>query len=82
MILRIAILPVPLRRAFDYLPPADDSVGWYRLGIRIKVPFGKQQRIGILLETTAKSSPPGQGRFCITRRDSGSGPERVRRDPR
>ena len=58
MILRIAILSVPLRRAFDYLPPAGGSVGGYRPGIRVKVPFGKQQRIGILLETTAKSDIP------------------------
>src|SRR5690625_6759480 len=45
-------LPTPLRRRFDYLPPEGtdpDQVRHWPAGIRIRVPFGKQELIGILL---------------------------------
>ncbi|MBT3196593.1 MAG: primosomal protein N', partial [Gammaproteobacteria bacterium] len=68
MILHIALLSVPLRKSFDYLPlppePADTSNSPDRLppplqpGIRIRVPFGHQQRIGILLGSSAQSQLP------------------------
>ncbi len=58
-ILRIA-LPVPLRRVFDYLPPAEISPNNLKPGIRIRVPFGKSKensgRIGILLEMVVQST--------------------------
>lgn len=50
-VLEIA-LPVPLRRSFDYLPPADfppDQLETLQSGVLIKVPFGHQELIGILL---------------------------------
>ncbi len=58
MILRIAILSIPLRREFDYLPIAGSDGAIYQPGIRLRVPFGKQQRIGILLEVTTESEIP------------------------
>ena len=59
-ILQIAI-PSPLRRLFDYLPPTDlnnDEVAQLQAGIRIKVPFGRQTLVGILIKTTNKSDFP------------------------
>ena len=56
VILQIA-LDMPLRRVFDYLPPAD-LVGAPTAGVRVRVPFGRRQLIGILVGTTEKSAVP------------------------
>ena len=53
-VLRIAV-PRPLRRSFDYLPPADADITEFRPGCRIKVPFGRGKLIGFLLETADSS---------------------------
>jgi primosomal protein N' (replication factor Y) (superfamily II helicase) len=58
MILQIA-LDTPLRRVFDYLPPASassDAPETLRPGIRVRVPFGRQRLIGILVGIVAESS--------------------------
>ena len=59
MILQIA-LDTPLRRVFDYRPPAGfvglGSNGAPRLGVRVRVPFGRQQLIGILVGVASESS--------------------------
>ena len=47
-ILHIAV-PSPLRRQFDYLPPAGSDPLQLKPGIRVQVPFGRSTRIGILL---------------------------------
>src|SRR5210317_404108 len=57
MILRIAI-PTPLRRSFDYLPPNTDAVHSLQPGVRVRVPFGRRQVVGILLEVVDQSSIP------------------------
>ena len=57
MILRVAI-PTPLRRSFDYLPPATGTAQSLQPGVRVRVPFGRRQVIGILLEVTDHSSIP------------------------
>lgn len=49
MILQVAILAVPLRKTFDYLPPAESDAAPLQPGIRLRVPFGRQQRIGVLI---------------------------------
>ncbi len=58
MILQIA-LDVPLRRVFDYLPPPNvgSSPASARLapGIRVRVPFGRHRRVGILVGTSDDS---------------------------
>jgi len=54
MILRIA-LSIPLRAFFDYLPPAETDLNALQPGLRVKVPFGKSQRVGIIVEITAQS---------------------------
>jgi primosomal protein N' (replication factor Y) len=57
MILQIA-LDTPLRRVFDYRAPAQFSGlgGAPRLGVRVRVPFGRQQLIGILIGVASESA--------------------------
>jgi primosomal protein N' (replication factor Y) (superfamily II helicase) len=59
MILQIA-LNTPLHRVFDYRPPAGfsdaGSQGVPRLGVRVRVPFGRRQLIGILVGVASESS--------------------------
>jgi primosomal protein N' (replication factor Y) (superfamily II helicase) len=47
-ILRVA-LDVPLRRLFDYLPPRGGP-GPIVPGVRIRVPFGRQRLVGLVME--------------------------------
>jgi primosomal protein N' (replication factor Y) len=58
MILQIA-LDTPLRRVFDYLPPAQKSTAQVPPpGVRVLVPFGRQRLIGILVGTASESTLP------------------------
>jgi len=59
LILQVA-LGVPLRRAFDYLPPKHPSGTTCRpcAGLRIRVPFGARQLIGIIVGVVTRSSIP------------------------
>ena len=59
MILQVA-LDTPLRRVFDYLPPAQRSPAQAapRPGVRILVPFGRQRLIGILVGLVSESALP------------------------
>ena len=52
--LRVAV-GVPVRHAYDYLPP--ERGGMPPPGCRVLVPFGRQRRIGLVLEHRAP--PPG-----------------------
>ena len=52
-VLRVA-LDTPLRRLFDYLPPAAPVA----VGQRVRVPFGRQWLIGLVMEETAASDLP------------------------
>jgi primosomal protein N' (replication factor Y) len=54
MILRIA-LDTPLRRVFDYLPPADGAPPHTAPGVRVRVPFGRRETVGILMEIAEES---------------------------
>jgi primosomal protein N' (replication factor Y) len=54
VILRIA-LDTPLRRVFDYLPPAAGTDPAASPGVRVRVPFGRRQVVGILVEIAADS---------------------------
>ena len=55
-ILRIAVRS-PLWRTFDYLPPENMVVDW-QPGQRIKVPFGKREVVGVLLDVVAEPEIP------------------------
>jgi len=52
-ILRVA-LDVPLRRLFDYLPPELKSPA-VSIGARVRVPFGRQRLVGVVVEIGAES---------------------------
>ncbi|HPF59429.1 MAG TPA: primosomal protein N' [Candidatus Competibacteraceae bacterium] len=49
LILRIAV-PSPLYRTFDYLPPPGCDPAALQPGMRVRVPFGRRQVIGFLVE--------------------------------
>lgn len=55
--LRIAV-PSPLLRYFDYLPPKGFNAGDIAAGSRVRVPFGRQRLIGIVVETRATTEVP------------------------
>ncbi len=46
-ILKIAV-DTPVATLFDYLPPADGDLANIQPGIRVKVPFGRRQLVGVL----------------------------------
>ncbi len=51
-------LPTPLRRRFDYLPPADMTEASACLlvpGVLVRVPFGQQELVGVLLAIKEES---------------------------
>lgn len=61
-ILKVAV-NVPLSRLFDYLPPAGSNR--VPAGTRVRVPFGRQQQVGMVMaETAASSLPAGKLRRC------------------
>ena len=55
-ILRIAI-PVPLRKLFDYLPPLAEHEQLVP-GVRVQVPFGRRQLIGLVVTVAEQSTVP------------------------
>lgn len=54
-VFRVA-LDMPLRRVFDYLPPR--SAPPIEPGTRVRVPFGRQRLVGIVLEAADSSDLP------------------------
>ncbi len=48
-LVRVA-LDVPLHRYFDYLAPAAEAVSRADIGCRVRVPFGKRAKIGIIVD--------------------------------
>uniref|UniRef100_UPI002413C123 primosomal protein N' n=1 Tax=Pseudomonas sp. RIT-To-2 TaxID=3462541 RepID=UPI002413C123 len=57
VILRLA-LPSPLRRLFDYRAPAGMPASAFTPGMRLRVPFGRREMIGILVEVADQSEVP------------------------
>ncbi|HEX2669017.1 MAG TPA: primosomal protein N' [Gammaproteobacteria bacterium] len=55
--LKVAV-PSPLYRDFDYLPPADTDAALFQPGVRLKLPFGRREVVGVLLETAVRSEVP------------------------
>lgn len=49
LILQLAV-PAPLRKSFDYLPPAHIAPETLRPGMRLRVPFGSREVTGLLLQ--------------------------------
>jgi primosomal protein N' (replication factor Y) (superfamily II helicase) len=52
------VLDMPLRRPFDYLPPQEADGKPIRPGVRVRVPFGRQRLIGVVLAEAAFSDIP------------------------
>ncbi|QLB21091.1 primosomal protein N' [Vespertiliibacter pulmonis] len=50
-------LPVPLARYFDYILPEGVQA---EKGVRVSVPFGKQHKIGIVIDLTSTSDIPAE----------------------
>ncbi|HKV96441.1 MAG TPA: primosomal protein N' [Gammaproteobacteria bacterium] len=57
LILHVAV-PAPLPRHFDYLPPEHVDTATLAPGMRLRVPFGKREIIGVLLATSTHSDVP------------------------
>ena len=51
-------LPTPLRRLFDYLPLPEDGIDAYPAGLRVKVNFGSQTLVGLVVSTSTTSNVP------------------------
>ncbi|MGL4317802.1 MAG: primosomal protein N' [Pseudomonas sp.] len=56
-ILRLA-LPSPLRRLFDYRAPAGVPRSALQPGMRLRVPFGRREMVGVLIEVVEHSEVP------------------------
>lgn len=56
-ILNVA-LPSPLRRLFDYLPSATPPACGWQPGLRVRVPFGRREVVGVIVEQAATSALP------------------------
>ncbi|MCA1772215.1 MAG: primosomal protein N', partial [Halomonas sp.] len=56
-VLKIA-LPSPLRRLFDYLPSRQTPTGGWQLGLRVRVPFGHRDVVGVIAEIADHSDLP------------------------
>lgn len=55
LVLKVA-LPSPLRRLFDYLPSnATPACGW-QPGLRVRVPFGRRDVVGVVVEIADHSA--------------------------
>src|SRR5699024_155623 len=57
LILRLA-LPSPLRRLFDYRAPPGVPASALQPGTRLRVPFGRREVVGVLVETAPHSDVP------------------------
>ena len=55
--LKVAV-PSPLYRDFDYLPPPDTEPSALQPGIRLRLPFGRREVVGVLLGTSGQSEVP------------------------
>ena len=56
-VLRVAV-PTPLRRLFDYRPSREAPPGGWRPGIRVRVPFGRRQMVGVVVACSERSDYP------------------------
>ncbi|MCE8011102.1 primosomal protein N' [Billgrantia desiderata] len=56
-VLRVAV-PTPLRRLFDYRPCREAPAGGWLPGMRVRVPFGRRQVVGVVVECGDRSDFP------------------------
>jgi primosomal protein N' (replication factor Y) (superfamily II helicase) len=56
-VLRVAV-PTPLRRLFDYRPGPDTPPCGWQPGIRVHIPFGRRQVVGVVVACAERSELP------------------------
>ncbi|MEQ8205912.1 MAG: primosomal protein N', partial [Woeseia sp.] len=56
-VLKVAV-NVPLSRLFDYLPPKGVDLARLQAGVRVTVPFGRQQQSAVVMEVADSSELP------------------------
>ncbi len=64
LVLRVAV-PVPLRQAFDYLPPAGHPAGAEDVGRRVRVPFGNRELVGVVVAVAEPDPAAGELRAAL-----------------
>ena len=57
VVLRVAV-PAPLPTLFDYLPPVEVDAAHLRPGMRLRVPFGRDTRVGLVVEVVSETDQP------------------------
>ncbi|WP_206862512.1 primosomal protein N' [Lysobacter changpingensis] len=65
-------LPVPLPRLFDYRPPEGEAVGGDDVGLRVRVPFGSRELVGIVAETGPAEPDAPELKHALARLDAES----------
>ncbi|MGY4878509.1 primosomal protein N' [Vreelandella aquamarina] len=63
-VLRVA-LPSPLRRLFDYRPSATPPANGWQVGLRVSVPFGRRDVVGVIVELDSHSELPDAQLRCV-----------------
>jgi len=58
-VLRVAV-PAPLYQTFDYLPPKGSAAAKLLPGVRLRVPFGRGERCGLLLAVDEEPERDGR----------------------
>ena len=56
-VLGVAV-PSPLRRLFDYRPAGSPPAGGWAPGLRVRVPFGRREVVGVVMECRERSDLP------------------------
>ncbi len=64
------LLPVPLPQGFDYLPPAGTRATADWIGCRVRVPFGRGERIGIVSACRAAEADAASLKPVLARLDA------------
>ena len=62
-------LPLPLPRLFDYRPPEGEAVEPGDVGLRVRVPFGNRELVGIVAETGPIDPDAPEAKHALVRLD-------------
>ncbi|MDI9238346.1 primosomal protein N' [Lysobacter sp. LF1] len=62
-------LPLPLPRLFDYLPPPGDDASAADVGVRVRVPFGSRELVGVVVEVGPAEGDAPELRHALARLD-------------
>ncbi|WP_447957183.1 primosomal protein N' [Vreelandella sp. EE7] len=54
----VVALPSPLRQLFDYLPARQTPAGGWVPGLRVRVPFGRRDVVGVVIQAIEQSAYP------------------------